>query len=281
MDHGDRLSVRYLSSHKPADADPADVFVVVNVADDRLQRSVQVALRRRDLGKNGIEQRGEVGTGNGGVVSCPALFRAGINHLEIKLIVVRAELDEKVDDSVDGGVEVAAFVDFVNANDGLFIERKRFFQYVARLRHAAFHRVDEKNHAVYHGEDPLYFAAEIGVSRGVDNVDFRVFVNNRSVLCEDGNSSFFFDIAAVHDSFRHDFVASENVILLQKPVDEGGFAVVDVRDDRDISYVASDIHMEFSYSNSFSIYFVARFVKQMEKYFLISAKKLDIFSLMC
>ena len=70
------------------------------------------------------------------------MFRAGVNHLEIKLIVVRAELDEKVDDPVDGGVEVSAFVDFVNANDGLFIERKRFFQYVSRLRHAAFNRVD-------------------------------------------------------------------------------------------------------------------------------------------
>ena len=94
----------------------------------------------------------------------------------------------------------------------------------------------------------------------IDYVDFRTLIVEGGVFCEDGNSSFSFDIAAVHNSFGNDFVASENVVLLQKRVHERGFAVVYVRDYGDISYVISDIHILPHFKTESSIHFVKEFV---------------------
>ena len=143
---------------------------------------------------------------------------------------------------VDRLIYVSAFVDFVYADDGLFIERQRLFKYISRLRHAPFDRVDEQNDAVYHRKYTFDLSAEVRVTRGVDYVYLGVFVNYGGVLREDGNSSFSLYVAAVHNSFAHGLVIAEDVVLFQKPVYQSRFTVVDVRDYGNVSYVVSRIH---------------------------------------
>jgi len=59
----------------------------------------------------------------------------------------------------------------------------------ARLRHGALSGVDEQDNAVDHLEDTLDLAAEVGVARGVDNVDLGVAVADGGVFGEDRDAA--------------------------------------------------------------------------------------------
>ena len=73
---------------------------------------------------------------------------------------------------------------------------------------------------------------------GVDDVDFVAVVEDGGLLGGDGNSSFVLLVARVHNESLGHFclVVAESVGLFKKPVDEGGFAVVDMGDDSNVAY---------------------------------------------
>ena len=70
------------------------------------------------------------------------------------------------------------FVHLVHHHDGLQPDLQGFLQHEARLRHRAFEGIDEQQAAVGHIEYALHLAAEVGVSRGVYDVDFSAFIVN-------------------------------------------------------------------------------------------------------
>ena len=105
----------------------------------------------------------------------------------------------------------------------------------ARLRHRAFHGVDEEQNAVDHREDAFDFAAEVRVPRGVDDVDVGPHVFDRAVLGENRDAAFAFDGVRIHHALFDLLVGTEGARALQQTVDEGGLAVVDVRNDRDVA----------------------------------------------
>src|SRR3546814_15933780 len=67
-----------------------------------------------------------------------------------------------------------------------------------------------------------------GVSRGVDDVDVRAFVLNRTVFGQNGDTALFLDIARVHDPFGHMLVIAKSAGLTQQLNDKCRFAVIDV-----------------------------------------------------
>ena len=71
----------------------------------------------------------------------------------------------------------------------------------------------------------------------VDDVDFVAVVEDRGLLGGDGDAAFVLLVARVHNEGLAHFclVVAKSVGLLKKAVDERGFAVVDVRDDGDVS----------------------------------------------
>ena len=58
-----------------------------------------------------------------------------------------------------------------------------------------------RQYAVAHVEHTLHLAAEVGVARGVYNVDFTVFVDDGYILREDRDAAFAFQIVVVEDEF--------------------------------------------------------------------------------
>ncbi len=129
----------------------------------------------------------------------------------------------------------ARTVDLVDHDDRLEAEGQCLAGYEAGLGHRAFDRIDQQQNAVDHRQHALDFAAEVGVSRGVDDVDMGVAILDRTVLGENGDATLFFEVIAVHDPFGDLLVFTEGAGLAQKLVDEGGFAVVDVRDDGNVA----------------------------------------------
>jgi hypothetical protein len=105
----------------------------------------------------------------------------------------------------------------------------------AGLGHGAVDRVDQQQHRVDHGQHALHLAAEVGVARGVDDVDAVVAVVDRRVLGEDGDAALALLVVGVHDALGVGAAAVEGAGLLQQAVDQGGLAMVDVGDDGDVA----------------------------------------------
>ena len=93
-----------------------------------------------------------------------------------RLFVGGAEPVEQVEGLVDHPVRPCAVaVDLVDDDDGNQALRKGFLGHETRLRHGAFDRIDEQQHAVHHGQDAFDLAAKVGVPGRVHDVD-TVFV---------------------------------------------------------------------------------------------------------
>ena len=96
----------------------------------------------------------------------------GVEHREVERLVVRAELDEQVEDLVEHFVRAGVrAVDLVDDDDRAKLVLERLLEHEARLRHRPFGRVDEQEHAVRHRQHALDLAAEVGVAGRVDQVD--------------------------------------------------------------------------------------------------------------
>jgi hypothetical protein len=104
-----------------------------------------------------------------------------------------------------------------------------------RLRHRTFDRVHQQQHPVHHRQHALDFAAEIGVSGRVDDVDARAAVLDGAVLGEDRDATLALDVIRIHDPLAHALMSRERAGLIEQAVDQGRLAVVDVRDDGDVA----------------------------------------------
>jgi len=119
---------------------------------------------------------------------------------------------------------------------------ERLAQDETGLRQRPFAGVDEQQNTVDHGQCPLDLAAEIGVTRGIDDVDLDVAVVDRRVLGEDRDALLALEVGRVHDPFCDVGVDAEGAGLPQHGIDKRRFTVVDVGNDRDISDVRTGSH---------------------------------------
>ena len=101
--------------------------------------------------------------------------------------------------------------------------------------HADFGGEVERILKMVNGVILLVDAAEVGMARGVHNVDLGVAVLDGGVLGQDGDAPLTLQVVGVHDPLHRLLVLAVHAALLEHFVDEGGLAVVDVGDDRHIS----------------------------------------------
>ena len=73
----------------------------------------------------------------------------------------------------------------------------------------------------------------------VYDVDLDPFIVDSSIFAQDRDPALPLDIAGVHDPFLYSLVLTENAALPEQSVHQGRLAVVDVGDDRNISYIFS------------------------------------------
>ena len=120
---------------------------------------------------------------------------------------------------------------------GLSSAARAFAEHEFGLRHRAFLGVDDQQAAVGHVQRALDFAREVSVARRVDDIDPVVAVLHGRNLGGDGDAAFAFLVAAVHDQIlaHLGLVVTEGLRLLQQPVDQRRFAMVNMGDNRDIT----------------------------------------------
>ena len=124
----------------------------------------------------------------------------------------------------------------------LQIEFERLAQHEARLRHHAFGRVDQQQHALHHLQHALDLAAEVGVAGRVDDVELHVAVAHRGVFGENGNAALALERVGIHDAGLDVLAFAEDAALLEHGVHQRGLAVVDVGDDGDVADIGAGLH---------------------------------------
>ena len=108
---------------------------------------------------------------------------------------------------------------------------------MAGLGEGAFGGIDEEHDAVDEFEGAFDFAAEVGVTGRIDDVDFVVVVTDAGGFGEDGDAAFAFEFVGVHDAVFDVLIGAEDAGLAEHGVNEGGFAMIDVRNDGDVAEV--------------------------------------------
>ena len=170
------------------------------------------------------------------IVGHPALLGRTVDDREIELLVGRVERGEKVEHFVDDLARAGiVLVDLVDADDRPQPDLQRLADDEFGLRHRPFGGIDEDDRAIDHRQDALDLAAEIGVAGRVDDIDPRVLPDDRGRLGENGDAALALEIVRIHHPFGDPLVLAERAGLLEQAVDERGLAVVDMRDDGDVT----------------------------------------------
>ena len=135
-------------------------------------------------------------------------------------------------------------VDFVDHHDDRQLLGQSLAQHEPGLGQRALRGVDEQQHAVDHFQAALHFTTEVGMARGVDDVDgdiaaVRGVMLHGGVLGEDRDALLALEGQRVKNPLLDLLSDPEGTRLPQHCVNQGGLPMVDVSDDRD---VAQDRH---------------------------------------
>ena len=219
-----------------AHGDTARVGRIFERRDEHLGRAPD-DFRLGDLVDDGVEQRNDRVGRLVPFVRHPALLGRAVDGLVVELLLGGVEREHQVENLlVDHLGTAVGFVDLVDDHDGFLAQRKGLLKHETRLRHRALEGVDQQQHAVAHVQHALDLAAEVGVARGVDDVDFVVLVDDRNVFREDRDAAFAFQVVVVQYEFAGRLgVVAEDVPRQNHFVDERRLAVVDVGNNRNIA----------------------------------------------
>ena len=240
VDDNNLLTHLDLAADDATEGDTTQVVAVVEIGNEHLE-VIHVGLFR---GGDVLRDRLVEGLHRGALLVDLVLGKAGlgarVDDGEIELLVRGMKLQEELKDHVEDlvGISVVA-VDLVDNNDRLEAVLQRLLEHKFGLGLGAAEGIHHKEHSVHHLHDAFHLAAEVGVTRGVDNVDVVVVPLEGGVLGLDGDSLLTLQIHGIHDTDLRGLrlIGAESARLFQKLVDEGGLPVVDVGDDGDITNV--------------------------------------------
>ncbi len=211
--------------HHPQRADHAPILIEVGVEDERLERLVGVAHGRRDPLDDGIEELGDA--------------LAGLGRDAQDLIGGEPEHGF---DLLGIGVGIrSGEIDLVEARHDLEVVLQREVAVGKGLGLDALAGVDHEDHALTGGQRAADLVAEVNVTGGVDEMDGVIAVVQTHRLQLDGDPPLAFDVHRVEVLIAH-VPRVDGSADLEDAVGEGGLAVVDVGDDRQIADVGEVGH---------------------------------------
>ncbi len=165
-----------------------------------------------------------------------ALNGRGEDNGEVELLVGGAEAVKQVENLVYHPVGArAGAVHLVDDNNRVQALLEGLGGHKAGLWHGAVYRIHQQQHGIHHGEYALDFAAKIGVSGRVHDVDAVVVPANGRVLGQNGDAALPLLVVGVHDALGPFRAAIKRSRLIQQAVHERGFAVVNVGDNGDVA----------------------------------------------
>ncbi|RML47359.1 hypothetical protein APX70_200362 [Pseudomonas syringae pv. maculicola] len=225
-----------LAASNTANADDAQEAVVVQCRDLHLERAVTVNGRCRNVVDDGLIQRGHVFSHFGVVQTGNAVQGRGVDDFEVQLFFGSTQVVEQVEDLIQNPVRTRAWtVNLVDDHDWTQAGFESLLGHKAGLRHRAVLGIDQQQYGVNHRHHALYFTTEVGVARGVHDVDVVAIPVDRGVLRENGNTALFFLVVGVHHALIVELAALQSAGLTQEFVYQGGLTMVNVSNDGDVA----------------------------------------------
>jgi hypothetical protein len=166
----------------------------------------------------------------------PAFLGGAVENRKVELLVRSIERREQVEDLVDhlGGAGVRP-VDLVDHHDRLEADLERLGDHELGLRQRALSGIDQDERAIDHVEDTLDLAAEVGMARGIHNIDPCALPDQGRAFSENRDAALALKIVGIERALRHPLVFPEGARLLQQPVNQSGLAMVDMGNDRNVA----------------------------------------------
>ena len=228
------------------DADTAQIFAVVNRRNQSLCRRIHIPLGCRNVVDDCFKQRLHIPFSCISILgriaaSCRCEYKG-----RIQLVFVCIQLHEQLQNLIHNLIRACfGSIHLIYADNNRVIQLQRLAQNEFCLGHRPFKCIHHQHNAVYHFQHTLYLAAEIGMSGGINDVDFGIAIVYGCVFGKNGNPSFPFNIAAVHDSFLYLLIGTEDTALSEQLIHQCGFAVVNVGNNRYVSDIFNILtHLE-------------------------------------
>ena len=232
----DRHARTERAARQLADGDSADVGRIFERSNQQLRRPL-LHLRSGYVVDDRVQQRRNVLRALLPHMRHPALLGAAVNGHEVELLFGRVQREHQVEHLlVDFLGTAVRLVYLIDDDDRLLTQRQRFLKHEPRLRHRAFERIHEQQHAVGHVQHALHLAAEVGVARRIDDIDLVSVIVDRHVLRQDRDPALALQIVVVHDQLAGLLVVPEKMPLHNHLVDQRSLSVIDVGDDRYVAY---------------------------------------------
>ncbi|CDD60963.1 uncharacterized protein BN684_00859 [Clostridium sp. CAG:505] len=222
--------------------DSAYIFAVIDGGDQCLQRRFHITFGSWNVVDDGFKQGFHIPFSCFGVFGSIAASCRREYKRRIQLIIICIQFHKQFQNLVHHICWTCFWsVHFIYTNHNGVVQFQCFAQYKFCLGHRAFKSVYHQYNTVYHFQYTFYFAAEVRVSRCINDIDFGIAVMNGSILRQNGNAAFSFDIAAVHNTFLYHLIGTENTALAQHLVYQCGFAMVYVSNNGNISNVFNSL----------------------------------------
>ena len=117
-------------------------------------------------------------------------------------------------------------VHFIDHHTRLQTKVNRLLKHKTGLWHRPFKGIYQQQNPVGHVQNTLYLTTKIGVTRGIYNVDFSVFVNNGNVFGYDSDPTLPFQVVVVQNKVAFVLVFTEQLAVVHNFIDQGSLTVV-------------------------------------------------------
>src|SRR5216684_2993015 len=177
-------------AHDAPDSVLAFVVIIIEGGHQHLQRRVHVNHWSGNGIADRLEKRLEVDALVVRVVHRHAVAPNGVQNAKIEVRVSGSQFKKQVlrplVDLLDARI---AAINLVDNHDRFEVQLQCLLQDKARLRHGAFDGVDQQDAAIGHVEHALDLAAKVGMSGGVDNVNFDAAIDDGGILRQDSDAA--------------------------------------------------------------------------------------------
>ncbi len=142
----------------------------------------------------------------------PAVLAAAIKSWEIQLLVGGIQGKEQFEYRFVHFIRAAVgLVHLVDDYDRLQVQLKGLLQDETGLRHRAFEGIHQQQHTIGHFQHTFNLSTEIRVTGGIYYVDLGIFIHHSSILAENGDPSFPFEVVTIHDQLSRFLVVPEHM----------------------------------------------------------------------
>ena len=224
-----RLVVVNRTVDNAADGKAAQVVGIVQIRNQHLERHVRIVGRSRQLVDYGFKKRGQILALVIRMVHRHAVAAHCVQHREIQLLVVGAEVDEEIVIFVKNFLDAGVFaIDLINNDHNGKFRLQGLMKNKSGLGERTFRRIHEQNGSACHGQGAFDLSAKVGMAWGVNDVDLDSLPGDGAVFGSNCDAALAFEVPVIHNAVGNFLVGSENATLFKKRIHKGGLTVVDM-----------------------------------------------------